>query len=324
MANANHVHKQRNLVARNDFNRGGAHRSAKDYVRTRLSVQDALDEFEEPLWDDEESMCDMLDIPYEDVYQSKSLIDFFFTEDYMKKLKRALGALDIETISRPKEASFAGQIPIMTTYAFAVMLPDFELPVILLGKLDVQGQIHAHERGGLFHLCADTENWWHTNELINNDVRASQLRTWNNSEELNGLLIPTSEGSYNFTLSKNLSELEEKFTYMVGKYGHMLGNGPEFDMHIFDLHFKNHSLYNFWEVGSARTLKFLAKQRFSGDVDTYRYVEDLAHKYATYTFGRIPESFIKAFDLVPNYHDALFDALSEVHLSHTILTDAIN
>lgn len=77
MANANRVHKQRNLVARHDFNRGGAHRSAKDYIRTKVSVLDALDEFEEPLWDDEESMCEMLDIPYEDVYQSKPLIDFF-------------------------------------------------------------------------------------------------------------------------------------------------------------------------------------------------------------------------------------------------------
>lgn len=68
--NANREHQQRNLVAKHDFNRGGAHRSAKDYVRTRLSIQDALDEFEEPLWDDEESMCEMIDIPYEDVYQS--------------------------------------------------------------------------------------------------------------------------------------------------------------------------------------------------------------------------------------------------------------
>lgn len=242
----------------------------------------------------------------------------------MKKLTRALGALDIETISRPKEAALVGRIPIMTTFAFAVMLPELELPVILVGKMDVQSQIYSHERGELYHLDSGTEEWWRTNPLISDEVRASQLRTWDNSDELYGILVPTDVGSYAYYTRKNLSELEQGFTDTVGKYGHMLGNGPEFDMHIFDLHFKNHNLYNFWEVGSARSLKFLAKHRFSSDIDIAKYIEDLAHNYATYVFGKIPESFIKTFDLVPDYHDSLFDALAEVHLSHTILTDAIN
>lgn len=240
----------------------------------------------------------------------------------MKKLTRALGALDLETISRPTEAALVGRIPIMTTFAFAVMLPDFELPVILLGRMDVQGQIYSHEKGGLYHLDPETEEWWRTDPLISDAVRASQLRTWDNSDELYGILMPTREGNYEYQTRKNLSELGGTFTDAVGKYGHMLGNGPEFDMHIFNLHFKNHSLYNFWEVGSARTLKFLAKHRLSKE--TYKYIESLAQEYAKYVYFNIPPAVRKVFDLVPEYHDSLFDALSEVHLSHTILTDAIN
>lgn len=68
----------RNLVAKHDFNRGGAHRSAKDYVRDRLNLDDCLSEYEDML---DEQYHYELDNPYEDVYQSTTLIDFFNQED---------------------------------------------------------------------------------------------------------------------------------------------------------------------------------------------------------------------------------------------------
>lgn len=68
----------RNLVAKHDFNRGGAHRSAKDFTRVKPTLDDCLSEYEDML---DEQYHYELDNPYEDVYQSKSLIDFFMKED---------------------------------------------------------------------------------------------------------------------------------------------------------------------------------------------------------------------------------------------------
>ncbi len=64
----------RNLVAKHDFNRGGAHRSAKDFVRQKPNLDDCLSEYEDML---DEQYHYELDNPYEDVYQSTTLIDFF-------------------------------------------------------------------------------------------------------------------------------------------------------------------------------------------------------------------------------------------------------
>lgn len=38
---------ERNLVAKHDFNKGGAHRSLKDYARERPNILDCWDEYED-------------------------------------------------------------------------------------------------------------------------------------------------------------------------------------------------------------------------------------------------------------------------------------
>lgn len=59
--------KQQNLVAKHDFNRGGAHRSAKDFVRVRPNLDDCLSEYEDML---DELYHQELDYHDEVVYQS--------------------------------------------------------------------------------------------------------------------------------------------------------------------------------------------------------------------------------------------------------------
>ncbi|QPB12236.1 hypothetical protein [Providencia phage PSTCR5] len=242
----------------------------------------------------------------------------------MKELTKAVVALDIETRSRPKEAAFAGLIPIMTTFAFAAIVPEHELPYLFIGKMDVMSQVDS----GNFHSDPDTENWWLTSERIAQAVRESQLRTWNNAEPLYAMVGPVLNDVFNtgntmsFIGSRQFEDVSQIFRSHLGKEPHALGNGPEFDMGIFDLHFPDHKVYRFTEVGSARTLKWLARQRFSPE--TYGYLVKNAEEYAKWVFSNLPKSLIEHFDLVPNYHDALFDALAEAHLSHAILTDAIN
>lgn len=242
----------------------------------------------------------------------------------MKELTKAVVALDIETRSRPKESAFAGKIPIMTTFAFAAMTPDHELPYIFLGKMDVVNQVKSER----FHAEEDTENWWKFSDRISNKVRDSQLRTWFNSTPLYAMVGPIINDYFNtgntmsYVGSHQFEDVAQIFRGHLGKKPHVLGNGPEFDMSIFDLHFPEHKIYRFTEVGSARTLKWLARERFSDE--TYGYLEQNAEAYAKWVFSNLPESLIKHFDLVPSWHDALFDALAEVHLSHAILTDAIN
>lgn len=243
----------------------------------------------------------------------------------MKELTHAVVALDIETRSRPKEAAFAGKIPVMTTFAFVAIVPGQELPYIFLGTMDVRKQAQDTAK---YHIEPDTDNWWLTSENISQAVRESQLRTWSSDRTLFAVVGPVVNdvlGTGNlmsYIGSHQFDAVSEIYRKDIGKNPHILGNGPEFDMGIFDLHFPEHDIYKFYEVGSARTAKWLARQRFSED--TYRYLERAAEAYARWVFDNLPISLKTLFDLVPNWHDSLFDALAEAHLSHSILTDAIN
>lgn len=63
----------RNFVVKNDFNRGGSHKSLKDY--TRVSKQELQDlaqyELDNLMWEEE---CDWMD-SYEDQWESSKMKD---------------------------------------------------------------------------------------------------------------------------------------------------------------------------------------------------------------------------------------------------------
>lgn len=228
-------------------------------------------------------------------------------------MHKPLVGLDIETLSRPKDAALAGKVPVMTTWAFAAMMPDSLHPIILAGVMPVRELI---DKG--FHINADTLTWWMTSP-DNEQARKAQVKHLNRQKHGAYLM------KYDAVIDEyvvvdhavtrgGVFDLMVQFRHMVGKGAHFVGNGCEFDMSIFDQHF-DHPVYKFTEVGSARSFKWIARQTMP---EFMPEIERIAEDYAVRVTNKLPDVFKADFLFVQDWHDALFDVINEVRLCKEI------
>lgn len=228
-------------------------------------------------------------------------------------MHKPLVGLDIETLSRPKDASLAGKIPVMTTWAFAAIMPDHEFPIILAGIMPVSELINKG-----FHINADTLTWWLTSP-DNVQARKSQIKHMDRQKHGAYLMQYDKDAEEYVILDSAVTRggvfgLMARFRSIVGKGAHFVGNGCEFDMSIFDLYF-DHPVYKFTEVGSARSFKWIARQTMA---DFMPEMERISEDYAIKVTDKLPDIFKEDFLFVQNWHDALFDVVNEVRLCKEI------
>lgn len=249
----------------------------------------------------------------------------------MKQL--ALLGLDIETLSRPKEAALDGKVVNMTSFAFVLMTPQGEMATLYV-RLPANLQTL---RG--YHVDFNTLEWWLDSDMISEPVRDAQRAGWTLEEPIGMLMYNGTMGDV-VTLTTETHDLDyliNTFIKQVSKtrkeYGkiHAVGNGPDFDMVIYEAFMASEfpkldcMPYHFSEVGSSRTLKALARanmeecEYFALEKEAEAGANSAASFIMRELVTKVSSDFMTKLAFVPNWHDALFDSLNETIFNHLII-----
>lgn len=257
-----------------------------------------------------------------------------------------LGALDIETLSLPDECiSYEKRIafcPIMTNFAMAFASKSHKLPIVVLGVTDVEKLLSDN-------ICAVNSgvlDWWKTSDNISEAVRDNQINhIWQSKDTRAAIFIPSKdklayESHIELTgldLSRSstpnltdtiLDTIEVTFNVDTKnkEYFHIVGNGSEFDMSIYNVYFKPFPMRC---VGSARSFTFIMNNLQKADLadNIAKVSEDIAREVTgnLYTYlvnkndpsNKTPTNlltyFVNTYGVLPAWHSPLMDALSELY-----------
>lgn len=249
----------------------------------------------------------------------------------MKQL--TLLGLDIETLSRPKDASLDGKIVNMTSFAFVLMTPTGEM-----ATLYVRLPAHLQTLRG-YHVGFETLEWWLASDMISEPVRDAQTLGWTLEEPVGMLMYNGTMGDV-VTVTTETHDLEYLISTFIkqvadarSEYGkiHAVGNGPDFDMVIYEAFMASEfpkvdcMPYHFNEVGSSRTLKALARanmedsEYFSLEKEAEAGANSASSFIMRELATKVSSDFMVKLSFVPNWHDALFDSLNETIFNHLII-----
>ncbi|UXY92399.1 hypothetical protein [Proteus phage RP7] len=249
----------------------------------------------------------------------------------MKQL--ALLGLDIETLSRPKEAALDGKVVNMTSFAFVLMTPQGEMATLYV-RLPANLQTL---RG--YHVDFNTLEWWLDSEMISEPVRDAQRAGWTLEEPVGMLMYNGTMGDVvtlnteTYTLEYLINTFIKQVSEARKEYGkiHAVGNGPDFDMVIYEAFMASEfpkldcMPYHFSEVGSSRTLKALARanmeecEYFALEKEAEAGANSAASFIMREMATKVSSDFMAKLAFVPNWHDALFDSLNETIFNHLII-----
>lgn len=313
----------RNFVAKNDFNRAQTHKSARDY--SRVSKHELMDidyddlglvYFEEML---EEHIIQLEPFDQE-VSKWDSPSRNHLKEKNMTDLKtRIIGTLDIETGGTPGDCGSTNIL--MPTFSFVFQDELMSEPLIIAGRLSCREQLFLGAK-----VSASTLSFWMGEALRGTSAAGTFQKALEEDSGkatimvINPLKRENQVSTHNFLSNSDalqeVKQVIEGFLEEVGadpKDVRFYGNGPQFDMSIYETVSAKANSYNlgraivpwkFWDVGSARN----PKDYFNALGGDHKAVEADAYVWAT--------NVIERFNLInhgvtPAKHDPTFDALAE-------------
>lgn len=312
----------RNFVAKNDFNRAQTHKSALDY--SRMSTHELYllleEEFHmEENWDVNEHGTEPFD---QEVSKWDNPSRNHLKEMNMTDLKtRVIGTLDVETGGTPGDCGSTNIL--MPTFSFVLQDELLSEPLIIAGRLSCREQLFLGAK-----VSAGTLAFWMSEALNGTSAAGTFQKALNDDSGKATILVvnplkrdnqvTTHNFLYNSDAFREVKQVIEGFleeTRVDPKEVRFYGNGPQFDMSIYETISAKANSYNlgraivpwkFWDVGSARN----PKDYFNSLGGNHKDVEAEAGIWAS--------NVIERFNLInhgitPAKHDPTFDALVETY-----------